>query len=152
VGPLGPAAIGRGDPLSAKQSGWLAVWLGAGFMQCAAVVFLSISRQLISLLPAVFQIFDGVQVAATCILRGAGGTRTLMLVNLVGLLGLPAGYLLCFVLGYGVTGLWIGLSVGLIVDGSILLIAWSRLRLQSFLAAPQRRVGEWHGALAAHQG
>ena len=36
------------------------------------------------------------------------------------------GYTLCFVLGYGVRGLWIGLSVGLIVVAVILLGVWTR--------------------------
>ena len=42
-----------------------------------------------------------------------------MVVNLVAhwLLGLPTGYVLCFVIGWGVYGLWVGLSLGLIVTG-----------------------------------
>ena len=51
-----------------------------------------------------------------------------MVVNLVGhwLLGLPVGYVLCFTLGQGVAGLWIGLSTGLIVCGVILTWTWHR--------------------------
>jgi MATE family multidrug resistance protein len=76
----------------------------------------------------VFQLFDGIQVVAIGALRGAGDTRTPMIWNAVGywLIGLPVGYYLCFVTGYGVVGLWIGLSLGLIVVGSILLAAWAR--------------------------
>jgi len=40
-------------------------------------------------------------------------------------LGLPVSYTLCFVLGWGVWGLWIGLSLGLIVTGVILLYVWT---------------------------
>jgi MATE family multidrug resistance protein len=148
-------AIGRKDLHAAKQSGWLAICLGGGFMTVAAIVLLLIPRPLISLfttnsdvlkiampllsVAAVFQIFDGLQVVTTGVLRGAGDTRTPMLVNLMGhwLLGLPTGYFLAFVLGYGVTGIWWGLSVGLIVVGCVLLFAWSRLRLRSSSAAPQ---------------
>jgi len=148
-------AIGRKDLHAAKQSGWLAIFLGGGFMTVAAIVLLLIPRPLISLfttnsdvlkiampllsVAAVFQIFDGLQVVTTGVLRGAGDTRTPMLVNLMGhwLLGLPTGYFLAFVLGYGVTGIWWGLSVGLIVVGCVLLFAWSRLRLRSSSAAPQ---------------
>jgi MATE family multidrug resistance protein len=63
-----------------------------------------------------------------------------MIVNLMGhwLLGLPVGYLLCFSFGYGVTGLWMGLSVGLIVVGSVLLFAWARLQLPSSFALEQQ--------------
>jgi len=40
-------------------------------------------------------------------------------------LGLPIGYTLCFVLGWGIQGIWIGLSVGLIVVAVVLLLVWS---------------------------
>ena len=42
------------------------------------------------------------------------------------LIGLPIGYLLCFVIGWGVYGLWVGLSLGLIVVGIILLYVWTK--------------------------
>ena len=80
------------------------------------------------LIAAVFQLFDGLQAVATGVLRGLGETRTPMRVNFVGhwLIGLPVGYGLCFVLGAGVSGLWIGLSTGLIVCGVILTWVWHR--------------------------
>jgi MATE family multidrug resistance protein len=51
-----------------------------------------------------------------------------MITNLAGhwLFGLPVGYTLCFVAGFGVIGLWIGLSVGLTIVGIILLVVWTR--------------------------
>jgi multidrug resistance protein, MATE family len=134
-------AIGRRDWKAARHSGWLALGLGAGFMAVAAIVLLLIPIPLIGIftknsevlrvaipllfVTAVFQLFDGLQVVATGVLRGAGDTRTPMIVNLMGhwLLGLPVGYLLCFSFGYGVTGLWMGLSVGLLVVGAVLLFA-----------------------------
>ena len=75
-----------------------------------------------------FQLFDGLQGVSTGVLRGLGDTRTPMLVNLAGhwLLGLPVGYALCFWWMWGVLGLWVGLSVGLIVIGSTLLFVWQR--------------------------
>ena len=77
---------------------------------------------------AVFQMFDGIQGVTTGALRGLGDTRTPMITNLVShwLFGLPVGYSLCFVLGFGVIGLWIGLSTGLIMAGAVLLVAWKR--------------------------
>ncbi|HYP08925.1 MAG TPA: MATE family efflux transporter [Bryobacteraceae bacterium] len=140
-------AIGAGKFDQAKRSGWLAVVLGGGFMAAASVVLLAIPDQLIGifttdptvfataipllLLAALFQLFDGVQVVTTGVLRGAGETRMPMLVNLMGhwLVGLPAGYTLCFILGFGIRGLWMGLSMGLILVGSVLLVVWARLRL-----------------------
>jgi MATE family multidrug resistance protein len=91
-----------------------------------AVITIGISLLFVA---AAFQLFDGVQVVATGVLRGAGDTRTPMLTSLVchWLLGLPLGYYLCFQLGWGVQGLWIGLCLGLITVGVILLFVWSRM-------------------------
>jgi multidrug resistance protein, MATE family len=41
-------------------------------------------------------------------------------------LGLPVGYFLCFNLGWGAVGVWLGLCVGLILIGSALLVAWHK--------------------------
>jgi MATE family multidrug resistance protein len=51
--------------------------------------------------------------------------------NLVGhwFFGLPLGYALCFWLGWGVVGLWMGLSAGLIAVGIVLVFTW-RHRVQ----------------------
>jgi multidrug resistance protein, MATE family len=137
-------AIGRRDPEGAAHSGWTALYLGAGFMLFAGMSFLllpdpilrifTFDTQVIStgvsllLVAAVFQLFDGLQVVATGVLRGTGDTRTPMICNLIGhwLLGLPVGYALCFIWGEGVVGLWIGLSIGLIWVGTVLLWVWSR--------------------------
>ena len=87
-------------------------------------------------LVALFQIFDGLQGVATGTLRGLGDTRTPMFLNLAGhwMLGLPVGYLLCFVIDWGVIGLWIGVSTGLVVVGSLLLAIWWR-RARALTAA-----------------
>ena len=140
-------AIGRDDPQGAKQKGWLAIALAAGCMLFAALLMTVAPQTLISIfttntdvltiaipllsVAALFQLFDGIQVSATGVLRGAGDTRTPMVANLMGhwLLGLPIGYALCFIWDYGVTGLWAGLSIGLIVVGLALIAYWSRLRL-----------------------
>jgi multidrug resistance protein, MATE family len=60
-------------------------------------------------------------------LRGLGDTRTPMLANLGAhwLLGLPISYTLCFLLGWGVYGLWVGLTLGLIVVAVILVWVWT---------------------------
>jgi len=143
-------AIGRCDPVGAQRAGWSALTLGGGFMTAAAIVFVMEPRALLSLftldaavvqtgvalllVAALFQLFDGLQGVATGVLRGLGDTRTPMLWNLGGhwVVGLPGGYLLAFVLGWGVVGLWIGLSIGLTVVGVVLVaIWWSRTRVWS---------------------
>lgn len=144
-------ALGRRDPAAAARAGWTALLFGTFFMGCAAAAFVLVPRLLIGaftpdaavieigvsllLVGAIFQLFDGVQGVATGVLRGAGDTRTPMLWNLAAhwFIGLPLGYSLCFAAGYGVVGLWWGLSTGLIICGIALLAVWSR-RVQRLAA------------------
>ncbi len=148
-------AIGRGDREGMARAGWTALGLGAAAMSCAAVVLLIFPYWIARLftpeaeviaagvvllrIAAFFQLFDGLQVVATGALRGAGDTRTPMVCHFVGywVIGLPVGYLLCFggvassqqpvaSGGMGAPGLWIGLSVGLVVIGVVLVEVWRR--------------------------
>jgi multidrug resistance protein, MATE family len=77
---------------------------------------------------AAFQIFDGIQAVSTGALRGLGETRVPMVANLVGYwaLGLPLGLILCFVLKWGIYGMWIGLTFSLIVIAAVVLVRWNR--------------------------
>jgi MATE family multidrug resistance protein len=137
-------AVGRQDARGVSLAGWTALALGVGFMAVAALTFVAVPRALfhlftlnedivslgarLLLVAAMFQMFDGLQGVATGVLRGLGDTRTPMLTNLVGhwLLGLPLGYALCFGWRWGVIGLWLGLSLGLIVVALVLVVAWRR--------------------------
>jgi MATE family multidrug resistance protein len=137
-------AVGRRDAIGAARAGWTALLFAVLFMVAAAAVFLLIPRPLLRaftsdpgvldvgvtllFIAAVFQLFDGVQGVATGALRGLGDTRTPMLWNLGGhwAVGLPSGYVLCFTMGFGVVGLWWGLSAGLMICGVALLIVWAR--------------------------
>jgi MATE family multidrug resistance protein len=148
-------AVGRRDPDGASRAGWTALLFGVLFMSVAASAFLFLPRPLLRaftsdsavvdvgvrllLVAALFQLFDGVQGVATGILRGLGDTRTPMLWNLFAhwFVGLPLGYTLCFVIAFGVIGLWWGLSTGLIICGSALLIVWNR-RIHQLEAAQSR--------------
>jgi MATE family multidrug resistance protein len=137
-------AVGAGDLPRARRAGWLALALGTTFMLCAAVVFLLAPVPLLALytrdpavlalgpsllwLAAAFQIFDGIQTVTTGALRGLGVTGAPMVANLVGywVIGLPLGLILCFVLRWGIYGMWIGLTLALIVIASTLLRRWQR--------------------------
>lgn len=137
-------AAGARDMPAASRAGWTALLYGTLFMAGAAVVFLTVPHWLIGAftqdpgvlaigvtllgVAAIFQLFDGVQAVATGSLRGLGDTRTPMWWNLVGhwAIGLPLGYTLCFVFGFGVIGLWWGLSTGLMICGAALLVVWAR--------------------------
>jgi MATE family multidrug resistance protein len=137
-------AVGRRDAAGVRLGGWAALALSCAFTVAASVVFVATPMPLLQIFTrdatvlatattllfvyAIFQPFDGFQTVCTGALRGLGDTRAPVLVNLVGhwLVGLPAGYLLCFQRGWGVTGLWTGLAVGLTVVGGALLGVWDR--------------------------
>lgn len=137
-------ALGREDRPGASRAGWAALGLGAGFMTAAGLAFLLLPRPILGVftadedvialaLPllaaaAVFQLFDGLQIVASGALRGAGDTRTPMYATLASywVVGLPIGYALGFGRRWGVFGIWVGLSIGLICAGLILLFGWWR--------------------------
>jgi multidrug resistance protein, MATE family len=136
-------AIGAGDARRAVHAGWTALGLGGAVMLAIALALflwpvpmlrsfttdprvIEIGVGLLAI-AAIFQLFDGTQAVATGVLRGVGQTRTPMIVNVIGhwVFGLPVGYALCFVYGWGVTGLWIGLSIGLVIVATTLTAAWA---------------------------
>jgi MATE family multidrug resistance protein len=135
--------VGARRPEAAQHAGWVAIGAVVVVMCCSALVFLLAPRLLLTLftgdsavistgvsllaVAAMFQIFDGLQVTATGVLRGIGDTHTAMVWNLIGHwgVGLPLGWWLCFRGGWGVTGLWVGLSSGLIIVALVLVRTWS---------------------------
>jgi MATE family multidrug resistance protein len=137
-------AVGRLDAHGMRLAGWVAVCLATGVMAGSAVLFATLPQPLVRifsadagviavgasllLVAAVFQLFDGLQTVTTGALRGLGETRLPMLWNLAGhwFVGLPVGYHLAFGWQWGVYGLWVGLSIGLIMIGSALLVVWHR--------------------------
>ena len=137
-------AQGAGDGKKAARAGWMAIGLGAGFMSLAMLAFLLAPRPIIEVytrdaavlaigpgllaLAGTFQIFDGIQSVSTGALRGLGDTRTAMAANLFayGAVGLPLGAFLCFVRGWGVYGIWTGLTVALMVVAGVVVTVWKR--------------------------
>jgi MATE family multidrug resistance protein len=137
-------AIGRGDPRAAAASGRAAAWMAVAFMACMGVCFATMPAFFLGLFgagaavvrigtpllycSAAFQIFDGVQAVLTGALRGLGETRRPLVFNLLGhwLVGLPIGVTLCFRFGWAATGLWIGLTAGLVVVATLLWLEWAR--------------------------
>ncbi len=144
-------AFGRRDPHAAGRAGWTAMLLGAIFMTCMALVFWFLPVYIVRIytpdpvvirgatkllfVGAFFQLFDGQQAVITGALRGAGDTRTPMILSasLYWLLGLPFGAYLCFARGWGAAGLWSGLSLSLILLGTVLVYVWQR-RAHAFIA------------------
>lgn len=137
-------AVGRRDPHGVRLAGWSALALAIGFALVMSTAFVTVPEVFLRIFTrdpaliavgttllivcAVFQVFDGCQAVSTGALRGLGDTRTPMIFNLVGhwFIGLPVGYILCFHRGWGVVGLWSGLSLSLILIGAVLLAVWWR--------------------------
>ena len=135
-------AYGAGDRQRAVLAGWTALASGGVIMTALGLVFFlwpvallrvfSTDPRIIDIgvsllaIAAAFQLFDGTQAVATGALRGISETRVPMIVNVIGhwFLGLPVGYALCFRFGWGVRGLWIGLSIGLVVAALVLTVVW----------------------------
>jgi len=147
-------AVGRGDAPGAASAGWTALALGAAFMASAAATFVLWPERIVHIfsdnaavvrtgvvllfIAAAFQLFDGLQGVATGVLRGLGDTRTPMMCNLAGhwLIGLPIAYALCFEWNWGVTGLWVGVSTGLILVGLALVTVW-HVRVRAMVEGPR---------------
>jgi len=137
--------LGAGDEAGVRRAVAGAYLLTLGFMSCCALVFSFWPRELIGLytadpgvvelgaklllVAALFQLFDGAQVAGASVLRGAGDTRVPMLLAGVGywVVGMPVGYLLGFRTGLGPVGVWAGLSTGLAAVGILLALRVRRL-------------------------
>jgi len=132
-------AIGAGDGDGARRAASSGLILGAGFMVLTALLFIGMPGMLAraytsvegvvllaaTLIPIAgfFQVFDGLQVVAAGVLRGAGDTRVPLVVNILGfwLVGLPTSLVLGFRLGFGPQGLWWGLVAGLFAVAVFLL-------------------------------
>jgi MATE family multidrug resistance protein len=129
------------------------VFLGGAFMAFTAAIFLLVPGLLARLysgdadvialaillvpLAGVFQVFDGLQVVASGVLRGVGDTRSPMIVNLLGFwcIGIPVSLWLGFQAGRGPEGLWWGLVAGL---GAVAVFLLIRVRVR--LGGTLRRI------------
>ena len=82
------------------------------------------------LIAALFQVFDGLQVAANLSLRGLKDTTASMVITLISFwcVGAVAGWLLCFEAGLGGAGLWWGMTAGL-GTAAVLLTCRFQLRI-----------------------
>jgi MATE family multidrug resistance protein len=146
-------AIGRGDPAAARRDAVAALVVGIGFMSLTAIAFLvvpglfarayttdgGVIAVAMTLIPiaGIFQVFDGMQVCATGVLRGAGDTRVPMAIHMASfwLVGIPLGSWLCFGLDRGPAALWWGLTAGLAAAGLFQLA-----RVRSRFGGPLERL------------
>jgi MATE family multidrug resistance protein len=133
--------IGAGKPQDAQRASWVALVMGGGVMMLFAALFIGGRNWLPTLytgdqavvsicavllpIAAAFQLFDGIQVVGAGVLRGMGRTRPAAVFNAVGyyLMGLPLGYWMAFHGGFGLPGIWWGMTLGLAVV-SVLFVVW----------------------------
>jgi multidrug resistance protein, MATE family len=144
--------IGAGRTADMRRAVLATYLLVTVFMTGCALLFLLLPHELIRLytpdsdvialgarlllLAALFQVFDGGQVAGMAVLRGAADTEAPMLIAATGywLIGVPVAYILAFRTPLGPLGIWAGLSVGLAVVAVLLAL---RVRKALWIQAPE---------------
>ena len=110
------------------------------FMSVTAIIFMLTSRYLpyiytddtavidiaaqLLIIAGFFQLFDGTQVVGLGALRGLGDVNIPTLITFIAywVLGIPLGYFLGITLGWGVNGIWYGLTLGLLAASILLFI------------------------------
>jgi len=133
-------AMGRREVRDARRSGLVGASLAVGFMTLTALTMATIPHWIAQIytqdeqvhviavgllvMAAIFQIFDGLQVAGAAALRGLKDTAVPMGITLVAYwgVGLPLGYGLGVVQNGGPRALWIGLIAGLAIAAVLLLV------------------------------
>lgn len=153
-------AYGARDPTAIRRAGWTGFWLAVSFMATMSLAMILAPRFLIAafldatdptnadvvdlavsflMFAALFQIADGAQAVGSGMLRGLHDARTPMLYALTGYwgLGLPLGALLAFPAGLGGIGIWIGLSVGLVVVAVLMIRRWVRREALGLVLLPR---------------
>jgi MATE family multidrug resistance protein len=142
-------AVGRGDMASARRAGFIALGLALMFM-CAATLLIALTREFIPqlflgfgttaketaalasmllIVAASFFIFDGLQTVGAGALRGLNDTQVPFYFALFSFwgVGFPAAWGLCFNAGLGAIGVWMGLTLSLVVYAALLVGRFNRL-------------------------
>jgi MATE family multidrug resistance protein len=134
------SAMGRKNRPEIRRSGFLAIVVASSIMGFFGIVFIVLKGFLpklfindieviliasnLLIVAAFFQVSDGVQAVGLGILRGIKDVRIPMYISFFAywIIGLPVGYILGFTFELGVTGIWIGLLVGLTLAAIFLSI------------------------------
>ncbi|WP_163717657.1 MATE family efflux transporter [Mangrovibacterium lignilyticum] len=84
------------------------------------------------IIAALFQIFDGIQVALLSVLRGLSDVKMPMFLAFLSysVIGLPISYLCAFQFGFGSIGVWIGFLFGLAAAASLFAYRLRKLLLK----------------------
>jgi len=143
-------SIGKKDSNGASVAGFTGMGISVAFMSMTALSFWLFPTSIVSLyldldvernaaviemavrllaLAAIFQVVDGIQVAALAALRGMKDTRVPLVIAVFSYwgVGLGSGYFLAFRFGLREIGLWWGLVLGLMT--AAVLLTWRFYRL-----------------------
>lgn len=92
------------------------------------LIVVGISAQLL-IVAGLFQLFDGTQVVGLGILRGVGDVNVPTFITFFAywIIGLPMAYLLGISLGWGIQGIWFGLTLGLLTSSVLLYLRYRRV-------------------------
>ncbi|MFY9310981.1 MAG: MATE family efflux transporter [Bacteroidia bacterium] len=130
--------LGLGDRNGLRMAGFSAFRMVLAFMGVMALSFILFRNQLpvlfnkdqgvismassLLIIAAFFQLSDGVQVVGLGALRGMKDVKIPTVITLIAywMIGLPISYVFAFVCGYGVAGVWYGLSLGLTLAAVLL--------------------------------
>lgn len=138
-------AAGQGDLDLVRRRGWTLLGMTAVIMTCSATIIFLGRDHFVGLfvgsddpardgivaagavflgIAVIFQLFDGLQIVATGILRGLNDTYMPMVIGgfCYILIGALSAYVFAFPLALKGTGIWLGLLAGLVAS-AILLIA-----------------------------
>ncbi|PCI28768.1 MAG: MATE family efflux transporter [SAR324 cluster bacterium] len=149
-------AVGKGDSLAARQSGFNALFFGLLMMSCFTAYYLTAREFLPSLyssdpqvigiaasllvIAGIFQLSDGTQAIALGALRGLTDVKIPTVITFLAFwgFGLPVSYLFGFILDFGIEGIWWGLLSGLTASAILLTLRFYRQTKQNFLIPIER--------------
>lgn len=132
-------ANGAGEFQDLKKYAMTGTAMSVLFMMCSAVVFLSFPKVIVGiftvddniykivlpimLVVAIFQVFDGLQVALAGICKGIKQTDIVLFANFLAYwcVSIPVGCILGLVLNYKLIGFWIGLVLAAMILCTIML-------------------------------
>lgn len=138
--------LGAEKPEMAEKSGFMAVKMGAIFMSVVGIFFLFWPDLFLRIFTRDPEILKNARVCLQIVavsqpflaavmgfaggLRGAGDTKSVLYVTLLGMWGLrlTLSWILCVILDWGLAGAWIAMTIDLILRGSMLLVRFKKGR------------------------
>jgi MATE family multidrug resistance protein len=137
--------LGQRDIPTMRRVAFLMICMAAVIMAAWAVLFITGKHFLpelyirdaavlqmaapLMIIAGFFQLSDGMQVVCAGALRGLQDVKipSILIFIAYWVIALPLGYWLAFPLGYGASGIWIGLLIGLTITATLMIIRFNTL-------------------------